>query len=71
MSRPSRRYVCKGTKCPCYKATEPQCIFCDGWEFSSLRLSFPDVPSRKAYMENYCDKDYEKCAVYKIFKCNE
>ena len=71
MGRPKCRYICKGTKCPYYKATEPQCIFCDGWEFSSLRLSFPDKQSRKDYMANYCSKDYEQCSVFKIFKCNE
>ena len=70
MSTPAakrRRYVCKSSICPFYKATEPQCIFCDGDEFSSLRISFPDSKSRKAYMDTYCDKDYESCQVFKIF----
>lgn len=66
-----RRYVCKGCKCPYYKATEPQCIFCDSNEFSSLRLSFPDALSRRAYQDAHCSNDYEQCSVFKIFKCNE
>ena len=63
-----RRYVCKGCKCPYYKATEPQCIFCDAKEFSSLRLSFPDAKSRLAYQNHYCSGSYEECTVFKIFK---
>ncbi len=70
MSTPAakrRRYVCKGVSCPIYQATEPQCIFCDAIEFSSLRLSFPDHQGCRDYMQQYCYQDYEKCPVYMAF----
>lgn len=62
-----RRWVSDVLICPLYKASEPQCIFCDGEEFSSLRISFPDNAGRDAYMAKYCDKDYEDCPVYDVF----
>ncbi len=62
-----RRWVSNVPVCPLYKCTEQQCIFCDGEEFSSLRISFPAVRDRKEYMEKYCSGDYESCPVCEAF----
>ena len=61
------RWVANKPKCPFYKYTERACVYCDGEEFSSLRISFPDPASRIAYMMEYCGKAYKKCPVYDSF----
>ena len=61
------RYGSTVPRCPFYKATEQQCVFCEGEEFSSLRISFPQKADRVAYMKQYCEKDFEKCVVYDVF----
>ncbi len=60
-------WVADYPKCPLYKYSERQCVYCDGEKFSSLRISFPDQESRVDYMEKYCGKDFEECRVYDAF----
>jgi len=63
----SKRWVSALPLCPYYKATEYQCVFCDGHQFSSLRISFPDKESRKAYMKKHCEQNYQGCVIYDAF----
>ena len=67
MSTPAakkRRWVSDVPICPIYKATEPQCIFCDTEICSSIRLSFPDKQSRVTYMKARCESDYQHCDIW-------
>lgn len=70
MSTPAakkRRWVSDVPICPIYKATEPQCVFCDASEISSIssiRISFPNKQKRVDYMEKYCEKNYQDCVVW-------
>ncbi len=61
------RWVASYPRCPFYKYTEKQCVHCDGEEFSTLRISFPDNAERDSYMRKYCGKNFEDCPVYDAF----
>lgn len=61
-----KRWSSNKAICPFYKATEPQCIFCSGMDFSNLRISFRDKLLRKSYSESFCESGYQSCDVFKI-----
>ena len=62
-----RRWVSVLPVCPLYKYTEPQSIGCDGEEYSTLHITFPDRARRNDYLARYCRTDYQKCPVYTAF----
>lgn len=66
-----RRWASAVPICPLYKFTEPQCVFCDGQQFSSLRISFPDKKSRVDFMKQYCEQSFQECPVYDAFTKKE
>ncbi len=64
MARGSRRWASDAAKCPFYKWTEYQCLFCEGSDRASIRLSFPAKTDRGDYFQKYCADDYHSCVIY-------
>ena len=64
-----RHRVCKRVFCPYYRHEDPQMIYCEGVNDSSvIHLAFADRAEAKQYKVSVCrsTQGYKNCRIYKM-----